>query len=198
MLTRSVEDSARRASLARGMVMNLFQRARGDSLMLPDTLTDRNSPAQVATTRMHFTGGVGARAAGPVMLLSLPFTLTAEPARFTTIIDRMDDPDNPYSHDPRRLPIDGAKIFAPATRSAELIVQLPDGWKAQLPKHVNATGPFGIYTSEYSQNGRVVSVRRVFTGSRAVVPKEEYPALLTWMKLIAADKIDYIVLEPAK
>lgn len=190
-------DSTNRAMIARSIVARLFARARGDSLILPDTSAGRSDSAHTATMSVRFTNGEGAKTAGPVMLLSLPFILRPQSARFATIMDRLDDPDNPTANEPRRLPIDGAKIFAPGKYTAEMTVQLPEGWKAQLPKNVNATGPFGNYTSEYAQNGRNVTVRCVVAGSHDVVSRDQYPALLAWMRAIAADKTEYIVLQPA-
>ncbi len=197
MFARSASDSSHRAAITHSLA-TIFPRARGDSLVLPDTLTDPDDPKQVAIASVHFAGGDGAKAAGPLMLLSLPATFTVQPTRFTATIDRMEDPENAYAKDPRRLPIDGTMIFGPGKATAEMTVRIPEGWSAQLPKSVSAVGPFGDYTSEYAQNGRNVTVRRAVTGSRAIVSKEEYPALIAWMKVIAADKTDFIVLQRAQ
>ena len=50
----------------------------------------------------------------------------------------------------RRFPIDPTKIFGTSDAVVELRATLPEGWRAQLPPTVVATGPSGTYRAEYS------------------------------------------------
>jgi hypothetical protein len=72
---------------------------------------------------------------------------------------------------------------------------LPPGWKAQLPSNVKVSGVYGTYTVEYAQHGRELRVVKKVEGAEGVEPPEKVGQLITWMKEMAADDVQYIVLE---
>ena len=95
----------------------------------------------------------------------------------------------------RRFPIDAAKVLGVGSRSTELRITLPAGWKAKLPPSVTATSAFGSYRSEYAQDGRLMRITRIFTGSKAVLPPERMPDLIAWFRQIGKDDANHILLE---
>jgi hypothetical protein len=74
-------------------------------------------------------------------------------------------------------------------------VTLPAGWKARVPTSVTANSPFGSYKSLYKQDGRVLTISRTFTGSKAILPPERMPDLIAWFRQIGKDDAKFILLE---
>ncbi|HEV2643609.1 MAG TPA: DUF3857 domain-containing protein, partial [Candidatus Elarobacter sp.] len=195
MMSRALTDSTMRAAATRSMARAFFANAKGDTLIVPDSNADVNDVTASRTIELRFHGGDGAKQAGPLMLLQIPVQLRSAPRNFANYIDRIEDPANEDAKEPRRLPIDGAKLPSNIPLVTELRITLPAGWKAQLPKNVSATSEFGTYTREYAQQGRDLVVTGRLATKSAVFPKEAFPALVTWMKAVAADRNEYVVLE---
>jgi len=138
------------------------------------------------TVVMH--GGEVAKKTGPVELLTVPPMLRTVGPNGSGMLSRMaNDP-------PRKFPIDASRVMGPGSSESNIRVTLPDGWKAQLPKGVVATSPFGEYRSEYTQEGRVLRVSRRVTGASGVYPKEKIEDLKAWLKKLADDNVEAIVL----
>ena len=97
----------------------------------------------------------------------------------------------------RRFPIDAQRVMGVGSRTTEFSITLPTGWKAKLPPGVTAESAFGSYRSEYAQNGCVMRITRVFTGSKAILPPERMPELIAWMRQIGKDDAKLILLETA-
>jgi hypothetical protein len=95
----------------------------------------------------------------------------------------------------RRFDIDPERIFGYQHSVMELHFTLPDGWKAQLPANVKATGPFGSYESTYTQNGRELSIARTMTGATGIVSKSRVKELSAWMREIGKDDATLIILQ---
>jgi hypothetical protein len=191
-------DSAARAGMARAMARALFTGATGDSVAMPDTAAAVNDTATVRTLTVYFHGGEAAKPAGPLMLLALPSPVRGLPRSVGALLEHLQDTTRDEDRGPRQLPIDGARLPGALPSTSEIRISLPPGWKAQLPKPINAVSEFGTYATEYAQNGRELVVTTRLATKRAVYPKEELPALVAWLKAIAADKNDYVVLEPGQ
>ncbi|MGH7615723.1 MAG: DUF3857 domain-containing transglutaminase family protein [Gemmatimonadaceae bacterium] len=176
-------DSARRVAMGRAFGQ-VFPNAIVDSLITFDG-RDPNAEPRISVI-MH--GGDGAKKTGPVAILTLPGIVHAAGINASSILARMrDEPE-------RKYPVDAGSVVGPSTTASDFRVTLPEGRKAQLPKGVVATGPFGDYRSEYSQDGRVLHVSLRLAGTTGVLPKERYAELKTWLKTIADDNVDAIVL----
>jgi hypothetical protein len=95
----------------------------------------------------------------------------------------------------RRFPIDVADVIGPISSFSEIRITLPDGWKARVPQNARVDGPFGLYESKYSQEGRELVITRRVQGATGVLPKERIGDLVGWLEGIAADDVRFIVLE---
>ena len=101
----------------------------------------------------------------------------------------------------RRFPIDVAEVIGPIASVSELRLTLPEGWRAQLPKNVSAASVYGSYSVEYAQQGRELRIVKRLTGGRGVEPPDRVGALIAWLKAVAQDDAQYIVIDrgqPAK
>ena len=85
--------------------------------------------------------------------------------------------------------------MGPIVGISELDLELPAGWQADLPQNVAAESEFGNYTAEYSQNGRELRVYRRLAGRRGVKPPADVDALIAWLRAVAKDDAQYIVLQ---
>jgi transglutaminase-like putative cysteine protease len=96
---------------------------------------------------------------------------------------------------PRRVPIDAALVNSPSVYRSSLEFQLPDGWKADLPSAVSVAGAFGYYRAEFRQAGRTFRASREMGGRRGVEPPDSARALLAWLKAVAQDNTEMIMME---
>jgi hypothetical protein len=155
-----------------------------DSLHVPNG-RDLTAEARISVV-VH--GGDAAKKTGPVALFTVPPMMRALGPNGAGLLARMaNDP-------PRRFPIDASMVMGPGSSESDLRLTLPEGWKAQLPKGVVATSPFGDYRSEYTQDGRTLHVSRRVTGATGVYPKEKIDELKAWLKKLADDNLEAIVL----
>lgn len=197
MLAHVLTDSTARANMTRGMARSFFPNAKGDTLIVPDSSVDVSDTLAVRSIELRFHGGEGAKAAGSLMLLQVPAEFRSSQRGFANVVERIEDPSTQETEEPRRLPIDAGKLPGHIPLVTEVTITLPEGWKAQLPRNVSATSRFGTYVRQYAQNGRQLTITGRLASVDRVFPKEDFAELLTWMKAIAADKTDYIVLETA-
>ena len=79
----------------------------------------------------------------------------------------------------------------------ELRVTLPAGWRARLPKDVDASSDFGNYHAQYRQEGRVLHVLRELTGQRGVQPPGRIVDLIAWLRAVSQDDAGVILLDHA-
>jgi hypothetical protein len=197
MMSHALTDSAARASLTRGMARAFFANAKGDTLIVPDSTVDASDTLAVRSIELRFHGGEGAKQAGSLMLLQIPVQLRTTARTFAGYVDRLEDPSSGDAQIPRRLPIDGGKLPGVIPLITQVSITLPEGWKAQLPKNINASSIFGTYTRTYTQNGRTLVIDGRLQTNERIFPKDDFAEFLSWMKAVAADKSDYIVLEGA-
>ena len=83
----------------------------------------------------------------------------------------------------RLFPIDAGKIIGPVTTVTDIALDLPAGWRAQLPREVEAIGKWGKYSARYEQAGTTLrdALRNV-------------PGI-AWLRKMAQDDVTYLVLE---
>jgi hypothetical protein len=175
-------DSTKRAILTRAIAQNVFTGASGDSLVVFDGKDLRAEPRVELLVR----DGQAAKAAGKTAILSLPFSNMSGYANSAADLE---------SRPARRFPIDIGAVVGPIAGKSELRLTLPDGWKAQLPPNVKVTGAYGTYTVEYAQTGRELHIVKQIEGAEGTQPPEKVGELVRWMKEMAADDVEYIVLE---
>ena len=178
----SAPDSAKRANAARQIARNYFASGDGDSLSAFDG-KDYAAPARV---RIRIRDANATTAAGPVMLLNVPF---ATPAAMTSTAD--DIARLPI----RRFPIDASKIIGRRTTVTEFRVTLPEGWHARLPAGVTAASVFGSYTTTYVQEGREVIMSRRLVGGTGIFMPNRVNELVAWLRAVGRDDVKLIVLD---
>jgi len=175
-------DSARRATVSRSFAA-ILPGAKPDTLIVSNMKDARAVPE--ITVRLH--GADGFRRAGTVSVLTVPPPFYAQATWATRLLAQLD------GQAPRRFPIDAARVWGSGTVVTELRLTLPVGWRVELPKGADAKSAFGEYRSEYSQDGRTISITTRMTGNEGVLPKERLDDLRTWLKAIAADEVSSIV-----
>jgi hypothetical protein len=173
-----------RQEITRNMAQNVFEGAHGDSLEIFDGKDLRAQPR----TRLWLSGGRAATPSGGTLILTLPFGNGAN----RELIAELEARD-----EPRRFDIDVADVIGPVETVTEYRVTLPEGYHARLPRNVVAESAFGRYTAEFSQQGRELRVVRRATGRRGTEPKERMPELLTFLRDMSKDDVQFIVVEPA-
>jgi hypothetical protein len=105
-----------------------------------------------------------------------------------------DDVDRLKAEGPRRYSIDIGRVNSPSVYRTGFEVELPEGWRAELPQDVSVQGPFGYYRARFSQTGRVLRVSREMGGGRGILPPDSVKALRTWLQAVEADRTAMIVL----
>ena len=175
-------DSAKRTRFANILARRFFEDADADSLKVFNGKDMTVTPfinivitrAQAATT----TGGT--------LILSAPSTGSAA---FHRLIERL------TSAPKRQFPIDALKVFGRQVSTTEVRITLPNGWVAKLPPSVEATGPFGIYSAEYTQAGNTLRILHRVGGVEGIYPPDKLGELTDWLKKVASDDPKFIVLE---
>jgi transglutaminase-like putative cysteine protease len=177
-------DSTRRADFARSIATKLYPGAEADSLEIFEGRDLRADP-RVA---LRVVRGFAARATGSggTLILSLPLTSMRGMADAARALE---------AKPKRRFPIDAAKVIGPVTTTTEITLALPPGWRAQLPRNVDASGKWGTYSARYSQEGSALQLSRRLEGTRGVYPPEDLPDLTAWLRAVAEDDVSYLVLE---
>ncbi|HET7552095.1 MAG TPA: DUF3857 domain-containing transglutaminase family protein [Gemmatimonadaceae bacterium] len=177
-------DSTKRDRFIRALAGNTYPGATGDSLVVFDG-KDLKAKTEIS---MAVHGGQAAKVSGQSAILSLPPSFSSM-AGLQTLATQLE------SAKPRAYPIDVASVIGPIVGVSELVLELPEGWQADLPQNVTAESAYGSYTAEYSQNGRELKVRRRMAGRRGVKPPEDVDALIGWLRAVAKDDVQYIVLQ---
>jgi len=174
-------DSLQRRKMADALASNLFENAQGDSLVV---FNGRDLQAPV-TVRVKLAHGRAATVSGSTMIFQMPFSSMAGLSSAARELE---------TGDKRRFPIDPAKLWGRRADDIEYIITLPAGWHADLPKSVSTASPFGIYQSEYTQEGNVLRLVRHIEGTTGVRPPEAVTELVAWFRAVAADDAKQIVL----
>ena len=173
-------DSTERADAANSIARKYFEGADGDSL------TGFNGKDLSATPRLRLLikHGKAATMAGPTAIFTVPFGTAASLATAATELEKK----------PRVYPIDAERVFGYRESLVEMRMQLPRGWKAQLPANVNATSEFGSYSTEYAQEGDTLRITRRTKGARGIYPQDQIHTLADWFRAIAKDDAKLIVI----
>jgi len=174
-------DSTQRSNIANTVARRMFDGADGDSLV-GFVGKDLSAKPQIA---LRITGGKAASTAGSTMVLTNPLGSMAVMGTSAKQLEAMP---------PGRFPIDPAKIFNTSVTVIDIRVTLPEGWRAQLPKSVNAASAFGTYVTNYEQVGRELHMTRRITGATKIQPPEARKDLVAWMREIAKDDAKLIVI----
>jgi len=174
-------DTLQRRKMADGLASKLFENARGDRLIGFDG-RDLQAPVNI---RLKIAEGRAATVSGSTMILQMPFGSMAGLSAAARDLEMREK---------RRFPIDPAKFWGHRVEDIEYVITLPAGWRADLPKSVSAASAFGIYQSEYTQDGNVLRLARHIEGTTVVRPPEEINLLIAWFRAVAADDAKQIVL----
>lgn len=175
-------DSSGRASIPKRMVGRFFQGADADSLHAFNG-KDLSAPARIT---FRIRNAKATEHLGDSNIFPIPLGGMGDFATFAAELEK---------EPKRRFPIDARKVLGIGTRRTEIVISLPQGWRAKLPAGVTATSPFGAYRSEYTQDGRVLTISRSFTGTKAVLPPEKMADLIAWFRQIGKDDTKFILLE---
>ena len=181
MLTEPL-DSARRAAMKQSFGQ-IFPNNTVDTLTMFDPRDPHAEPKITAVVR----DGDGFKRVGTVAILTIPNAFRMSIGGLAQRLKQS------TTASPRTLPIDASRIVGNSTIATELRLTLPEGWKAQLPKGVAASGPFGEYRSEYSQEGRLLRIAFRGVGGKGVYPKEKLPELQAWLNALAEDNLTSVV-----
>ena len=177
-------DSTKRADFQRSLAQGLFDGAAGDSLQL----FDGKDLAATPRVAVRVKRGRAATPTGDLMILKLPVNSMQAFGKMAAELE---------ARPPRRFPIDAEDVMGGDVAVTELRITLPAGWRARLPKSVRAPSPFGTYETTYEQVGDELRLTRRMTGARGVLPPDRFPELIAWMRTVAQDDQDIIVLERA-
>jgi transglutaminase-like putative cysteine protease len=174
-------DSAQRAQFANGLAGKLFEGAEGDSLVG----FDGRDLGTVPSLRVRVKRGRIATITGPTMILHMPL------ASMSSMMVAAREIEN---GEKRRFPIDPEKFWGKRVNETEMLLTLPDGWRAALPKSVRAEGKFGVYRAEYSQQGNVLRLARHVEGTTGVQPPQAIAEFVAWLRAVGVDDAKMIVL----
>ncbi len=175
-------DSTQRAQVANTIASGLFAGAEGDSLVG----FNGSDLRAIARIRLRIHHGKAASPAGSNSILKNPLPTMDQMAGLAKEIE---------SEPTRLFPIDPKKIFGYGESVTEVLITLPDGWRAQLPRIVNAAGHFGTYRTECFQEDNRLVIRRLTVGAYEVRAPDQVAELVAWLREIARDDASLIVLE---
>ena len=126
------------------------------------------------------------QSSGGRYLLQLPERFIDAPSVLTSL-----------GEEPRHFPIDAERMNDASTVRQVFQLTLPPGWRAQLPSSVWVRGLFGEYQATYTQKGRTLRVTRELSGRRGQEPADSIAALRTWLRAVADDRAQAILLDPS-
>ena len=177
-------DSIHRADFARSIATKLYPGAEADSLQIFEG-RDLTADPRVA---LKIVRGLAARTAGSngTVILSLPLTSMRAMADAAAALELRGR---------RRFPLDAAKVIGPVASTTEIVLTLPQGWRAQLPRDIAVAGKWGRYEARYHQDGSTLQISRTLEGARGIYPPEELPDLAAWLRAVAEDDVAYLVIE---
>jgi hypothetical protein len=175
------EEKVKRVSLA--IANGLFTGAQGDSL---DYTSGRDLTVSPRVT-LRVDGGPAARpTADGSMILELPI----QTYDFSKLIARVEE-----TAAKRRFPIDVGDVVGPVTVRSEMCLELPAGWKAELPANVEAKSAFGTYSGVFSFEKGNLCASRTIAGWRGVAPASQVGDLVDWLRAASRDNVSYVVLK---
>ncbi len=173
VVTESADSAAREAFL-REVASGVYPESEGDSLQF----TDQTATGGNFTVDFVARAGRAAQLAGSVAVLSLPFIRQQGDVKPLIAGIR--------AHPPRRFPIDVAQLSPRASEEIRVRLELPEGWRAQLPKSVSLSGDFGEFSLAYAQEGRIFTVIQRRAGRKGILPPERVDDLVRWLEQVSA------------
>ncbi len=173
-MEREPMDSAAKAQYLRRVASSVYRESEGDSLTFNDEST-HGGPFRIGFT-VH--NGRAAQLAGSAAILSLPFL--GQPGDIKPLVAEL------RARTPRRFPIDAALVGGNASGEIVLKLELPAGWKAQLPRNVALSGPFGTLTLTYAQVGRVLTVSQRRVGGKGILAPDRVEDVVKWLEQLTA------------
>lgn len=176
-------SASEKDQMIRSMADEVFPGASGDSLKTSDA-SDLTAQPWVS---LWLRAPQAATRVGRARILTLPIPNLASPALVAQLEAEL----------PRERSIDVELVLGPSVHSWTFQLTLPPGWVAELPSGVSETSKFGSYSAEYTQEGRAVRVRRELSGRRGREPAEAIDELIAWLRALAEDNVDYLLLRPA-
>jgi hypothetical protein len=177
-------DSAQKAQLANGVARRYFPGATGT-----DLVGFEGKDLRAPSTMKVRVNGRAVQLSGTTAILRNP---VGSSARLGTLADEVD------KQIPRQFPIDAEGIFGYNQLSAEFRFTLPEGWLADLPAGVDASGPFGFYRSTYKQQGRELRITREFGGAKGLHAPDKVKDLSAWLRAIGKDDAEVILIRQVR
>jgi transglutaminase-like putative cysteine protease len=162
-------DSAMRSRFARMMAGSMFDGADGDSL----TFTAAPDSPSATLVRLKILNGKATTEVANLVLLTNPIHPFATPGQIVTELEKAP---------PRTLPFDLAKLGASVESHDDVLLELPDGWHAMLPKNVRYSGLLGKLELTFSQTGNQLRITRTSVGAKGVIGPERLPDVLSALK----------------
>ncbi|BAH39836.1 MAG TPA: DUF3857 domain-containing protein [Gemmatimonas aurantiaca] len=192
-LLAAAEDPTRRPQAVRGFAQRIAGNEAAGSVTI-DSLggsrgRDLATPPQL---QYHIRLPDVVRTVSGVRLLRLPLSMRGPASQLRILGGQID------SVQPRRLPIDAARIIPPAAATIEWRVTLPDGWTVDLPPNVNATSFFGRYRSTWTLEGQELRLVRELEGGRGVFGPQRLPEVRVWLKSVGADDQEFLTLKAGR
>jgi transglutaminase-like putative cysteine protease len=181
-------DSAARDAFLRQLASGIYPESEGDSLRF----TDETASGGNFTVDFVARAGRAAQLAASVAVLSLPFIRQQGDVKPLVAEIR--------AHPPRRFTIDVAQLSPRAPDEIRVRLELPEGWRAQLPRSVALSGDFGEFSLAYAQEGRILTVIQRRAGRKGILPPERVDDLVSWLEQVSAAsrESDTIVLSRAR
>jgi hypothetical protein len=168
-------DSARKATVMRGL-LSFLPGAIGDSIEAFDG-RDLHAPLRY---KVFFSGARGVAQTGGVALFTFPFGVLPATQRIRAIESMSERTSSINAEEVLRSP--------PTALTIDMRVTLPEGWRARVPDHVNVKGDFGTYSTEYTQEGRVLRIVRTEISASGVYPPSRLKDVLEFFRAISADE----------
>lgn len=179
-------DSTRKAGALRAIGTSYYRDGVADSLVTFDG-KDLESDTRIV---FRLSTAEAFKSVGGLKLLTVPTAFRGPSQSFSAIARTLADAP------PRVFTIDAARVVGPLTLTTEVLLTLPVGWTAELPKNVLATSFAGRYESRYTQEGRVLHITRVVSGARGVFAPQRVVEIVQWLKAIGVDDNEFIQLKP--
>lgn len=179
-------DSARRATLGKGLANSIIPSAAADSLVGFDGRDMTAHPAISFTINSQLQ----LRSVGDLKIVTLPRVIRGNAAGYATIAKELNDAP------PRKTPIDAGKILGHLVTVTDFELTLPPGWTAELPKSLTASSFFGSYDSQWTQSGNKVRLVRTIKGARGIVPSQRIVEVATWFRTTGTDDNEFLTLRP--
>jgi transglutaminase-like putative cysteine protease len=169
-------DSAQGSNVMR-MLLGILPGAKGDSIR---AFNGRDLYAAPHYT-IFFSNARGTAQAGGLELFTLPWGVMPGAARVSAL--------NRFG--PRKTSIIAESVLRappPTSSLVTMTVTLPEGWRARVPANVVVTSDFGTYSTEYSQDGRVLKIVRREISAQGIYPPSRFGDVTAFFKATSADE----------